>query len=416
MLSQYFEAASRIEAIRSGPSGALIESFAKRLFERGYSAISARHHIRSAEHLLRWASRRGLSIEDFDERVLERFGGHLRKCNCGRFRSADRRDVLTGARFFLRHLQGVEKPAIREPKPAPEEPELMKSFGAWMRQQRGSSDRTLYNYSLPLRAFIQEFGEDLSRLDARLLRQFVLKQSRSPQWTRVKRCTTALRMFLRFLITEGRCRPGLLGGVPVVARWRLTALPRYFSPEDVERIIASCDNSTAMGKRDRAILLLLARLGLRAGDIVQMRLGDIDWKEGWIQVSGKSRRQTRLPLSQEVGRAIVTYLQNGRPQTLDAALFVRTRAPFAALGSHAAVSVIVDRAIRRAKVKRPARGAAHLLRHSVASSLLRQGASLQDIAVLLRHRSVETTQIYAKVDVKSLQKIAQPWPTGGASC
>jgi integrase/recombinase XerD len=217
------------------------------------------------------------------------------------------------------------------------------------------------------------------------------------------------------LITEGRCRPGLLGAVPVVAHWRLSVLPRYLPPGDVERIIACNDSSAAVGKRDRAILLLLARLGLRAGDIVRMRLDDIDWKEGWIHVSGKSRRQTRLPLSQEVGQALVTYIRHGRPRTRDEAVFVRARAPFCALGSHAAVSVIVDRAMRRAKVERPARGAAHLLRHSVASSMLRHGASLQDIAVLLRHCSVETTQIYAKVDVKALQKIAQPWP-GGASC
>ena len=162
--------------------------------------------------------------------------------------------------------------------------------------------------------------------------------------------------------------------------------------------------------RDRAILLLLARLGLRAGDIVHLCLQDIDWKDATIQVSGKSRRQTRLPLSQEVGQAIVEYLQQARPAACNDELFLRTRAPFGALRSHCAVSVLVDRAIRRAGVARPARGAAHLLRHSVASSMLRQGASLQEIADLLRHRSVETTQIYAKVDVTSLQRIAQPWP------
>jgi site-specific recombinase XerD len=157
-------------------------------------------------------------------------------------------------------------------------------------------------------------------------------------------------------------------------------------------------------------LLLLARLGLRAGDIVHLRLQDIDWKEATIQVSGKSHRQTRLPLSQEVGHAIVEYLQQARPAACKDELFLRTRAPFRPLRSHCAVSVLVDRAIRRAGVVRPARGAAHLLRHSVASSMLRQGASLQEIADLLRHRSVETTQIYAKVDVTSLQRIAQPWP------
>ena len=415
MVSEYFEASDRIRAIRNGPFGAQIEGFSKWLFQRGYSEISARRHIRSAEHIARWAVRRRLSIEDLNDRTLQHFGKHLTTCRCGRFASANRREILGGARFFLRYLQGIENPAVRESQPASEEPALLKSFGTWMREERGTSDRTLYNYNLPLRAFIQRFGEDLGKLDARLLRQFVLEQSRSPKWTKVKRCTTALRMFLRFLIAQGRCRPGLLGAVPVVAHWRLAALPRYFSPEDVERIIASCDRASAIGQRNRAILLLLARLGLRAGDIVKMRLDDIDWKAGWIHVSGKCRRQTRLPLSREVGQAIVTYLLNGRPQSRDDALFIRTRAPFDALGSHAAVSVMVDRAIRRANVKRPARGAAHLLRHSVASSMLRQGASLQEIAVLLRHRSVETTQIYAKVDVRALQKITQPWP-GGASC
>jgi site-specific recombinase XerD len=217
-------------------------------------------------------------------------------------------------------------------------------------------------------------------------------------------------MFLRFLVAEGCCRAGLLGAIPVVPHWRLTSLPRYVSPEDVERLVACCDPTTPVGKRDRAILLLLARLGLRAGDIVQMRLEDIDWKGAWVQVSGKSRHQTRLPLTQEVGQAIAAYLQAGRPAAPTDALFLRARAPLRALASHCAVSMIVASAFRRAGVKRPGRGAAHLLRHSIASSMLRQGASLQEISALLRHRSIETTQIYAKVDVTRLQQIAQPWP------
>jgi len=217
-------------------------------------------------------------------------------------------------------------------------------------------------------------------------------------------------MFLRFLIAEGRCRAGLLGAIPIVPQWRLTALPRYLPAEDVERLISCCDPTSRVGKRDLAILLLLARLGLRAGDIVQMHLSDIDWNGAWLQVSGKSRRRTRLPLTQEVGQAIATYIQYSRFPTQTDALFLRARAPYRALGSHCAVSAIVDRAFRRARVQRPGRGAAHLLRHSVASSMLRQGASLQEISALLRHRSIETTQIYAKVDVAGLEKIAQPWP------
>ncbi len=410
MLSQFFEAPERIRFIRNAPSGALIESFAGYLFQSGYAEITARRHIRSAEHISFWAGRRGLAVRELDRAALERFGGHLARCRCGRFSRAHPVDILTGARLFVRHLQGVDEPAVRIAEPTEVEPALLKAFGEWMRAQRGTSDRTLYNYSIPIRALIRSFGEDPSKLDARGLRQFVLTQSRSKGRQAAKRCTTALRMFLRFLIANGRCRAGLLGAIPVVPHWRLASLPRYLPSEDVERIIESCDLSSRLGKRNRAILLLLARLGLRAGDIVQLRLQDIDWKGAWIHVSGKNRRQTRLPLSQEVGQAIVVYLQEGRPQAQADALFLRSRAPFRALGSHAAVSVLVANAIRRAGIKRPGRGAAHLLRHSVASSMLRGGASLQEISALLRHRSIETTQIYAKVDVMALEQIAQPWP------
>ncbi len=409
MLSKYFESSGRIRTICRGPAGALIADFAKQLFERGYSQISARRHIRAAERLMQWAQRRGLSADDLDQRALKGFSTHLRRGRCSRSGCANRIEVLAGARLFVQHLQGVDEPPVREPQPIAGEPDLLKSFCAWMRERRGTSDQGLYNYSIPIRELIRHIGEDPCKLDARRLRQFVLKQSKRGRWV-AQRCRTALRMFLRFLIAEGRCRPGLLGAIPVVPHWRLTTLPRYLPADDVERLIASCDPSSPVGKRDRAILLLLARLGLRAGDIVQMRLRDIDWKDAWVHVSGKSRRQTRLPLTQEVGQAIAAYVQVGRPSAPTEALFLRSRAPFRALGSHAAISVLVARAMRRAGIKHPGRGAAHLLRHSVASSMLRNGASLQEISALLRHRHIETTQIYAKVDVTGLRQIAQPWP------
>jgi integrase/recombinase XerD len=410
MLSQFFESATRIREIRSNPAGALVEEFADYLLENGYAAISARRHIRSAEHLVHWASRNGLSVAELDNLDLERFGDHLGRCRCGQYSRAQPVNILTGARLFLNHSQGVDMPAIREAKPAGPKPALLQSFCVWMREHRGTSERTLYNYGLPIGELIGRFGEDPSKLEARGLRDFVLQQSRSTGWAGAKRCTTALRMFLRFLIAEGRCRGALLGAIPVLAHWRLSSLPRYLAPENVERLIEACDLSSPVGKRDRAILLLLARLGLRAGDIVQLRLHDIDWQGAWIHVSGKNRRQTRLPLTQEVGEAIVAYVQEGRPRAQTDALFLRSRAPFRELASHQAVSVLVARAIRRARIQRPGPGAAHLLRHSLASSMLRQGASLQEISALLRHRSIETTEIYAKIDVSALQQIAQPWP------
>jgi site-specific recombinase XerD len=217
-------------------------------------------------------------------------------------------------------------------------------------------------------------------------------------------------MFLRFLVSEGKCAAGMDAAIPRIAHWKLSALPKYLQEDEVERVIASCDLTTANGKRDRAILLLLARLGLRAGDIIQLRITDIDWKGASISVSGKSKRLTQLPLTQEVGQAIVDYLQQGRPRSDTEMLFVRALAPFTAFERSIAISCLVRRAMCRAGIARPSRGAAHVLRHSAATSMLRNGGTLQDIATILRHRSIMTTQIYAKVDVDALRDIAQPWP------
>jgi site-specific recombinase XerD len=409
MLSKLFAAPARLRAIRNAPEGSLVERFAERLILRGYAGITARRHIRSAEHLVRWVTRKGLDVRDIGDRELKVFADHLAHCRCGRYCCSKRLGIVGGARLFLNDVVGKEQPSIRDCEPVAHEPVLLSSFFAWMRERRGTSDAGLYNYSQPIRRLLRRINEDPSGLDARLLRQFVLKESQRGRWA-ARRCRTALRMFLRFMIAEGRCRAGLLGAIPVVPHWRLAPLPRPLSAEDVERLIASCDCSSSIGRRDRAILLLLARLGLRAGDIVAMCLSDVDWKGAWVHVSGKNRRQVRLPLTREVGQAVVAYIRDGRPRADTDGLFLRSRAPYRPFANHCAVSVIVAKAMQRAGVERPGRGAAHLLRHSVASSMLRRGASLQEISTLLRHRSIETTQIYAKVDVVGLQQIAQPWP------
>jgi site-specific recombinase XerD len=308
---------------------------------------------------------------------------------------------------YLRDARVIASPTSKD---RVDDPVLLSAFRHWMRQQRGTCETTLSGYSRYLHEWLRDFGAEPSQWNAHSLRAFVLEKSRTSGWSTVRNCTTALRMFLRFLIVDGRCASGLEAAIPFLAHWRLAALPKYLQPEDVERLIASCDRTSPVGRRDRAILLLLARLGLRAGDIVHLCLDDIDWKDAWIHVCGKGHRQTRLPLTQEVGQAIIAYLQDSRPRTNADALFVRCQAPFRAFASHSTVSAIVNRALCRTGVVRPSRGAAHLLRHSVATSMLRQGASLQDIAALLRHRSVETTQIYAKVDITALREIAQPWP------
>lgn len=410
MLSDFFKSRVRIQALRDGPAGALFEGFARALSETGYATITARGHLRAAEHFIYWTHRHSMPARELNKQSLERFGRHLGRCRCPHYGHAKQMNVVRGARLFLSYLQEariITASAIKDPV---DDPVLLSGFCQWMRQQRGTCDATLYNYSIHIRELLRRLGEEPSRFDASMLRAFVLERNRSCPWAAAQKCTTALRMFLRFLIANGYCAVGLEAAIPTLAHWRLATLPRYLQPEDVERLVASCDRASPVGQRDRAILLLLARLGLRAGDIVHLRLSDIDWKGASIQVCGKGGRHTRLPLTQEVGQAIVAYLKKGRPRTNADTLFIRCLAPFCAFRSPAAVSVIVDRALRRANVVRPSRGAAHLLRHSVATSMLRQGASLQEIAAILRHRSTETTQIYAKVDITALRQIAQPWP------
>lgn len=410
MLEEFFESAFRIQELRDGASGRLLEGFAQELCQAGYAEITARRHIRAAEHLIHWTGRKGKAITALDERMIEEFTQHLKRCRCLRYGHTHRRDLQRGARLFLgygRRAGLLMTPLAEE---AIADPALLVSFGRWMRQQRGTCDATLYNYSVHLRDLLKSLGEDPGKFDAHNLRQFILNTSQRCGWASAKKCTTAVRMFLRFLIAASKCAAGLEAAIPVLAHWRLSSLPRYLQSDEVERVIASCDPATSVGRRDRAILLLLARLGLRAGDIVQLRLGDLDWKDAGICVSGKGRRQTLLPLTQEIGDAIASYIKDGRPQTAADTLFIRSRAPFRALANHCAISMIVAQAMRRAGVVCPSRGAAHVLRHSVASSMLRQGASLQEIAGVLRHRSVATTEIYAKVDVVSLRQIAQPWP------
>jgi len=410
MFEKFFNRTSRIQSLRDGPDGTLLEGFTKELYQWGYAEITARRYIRAAEHFLFWRELEDIPLLGLTQNFLERFELHIDQCQCPRYGSSNRRMLRCGARLFMKYLRSADIITAPVIESTSQDPILLTEFCLWMRQQRGTSELTLNNYSLYLQQLLKRLGEDSARFDAHNLRQFILEISQHSGWATAKKCTTAVRMFLRFLIAEGKCAVGLDAAIPVLAHWRLSSLPRYIQPEEVERVITSCDLNTPMGKRDRTILLLLARLGLRAGDIVKLSLGDIDWEGAWLYLSGKGRRQARLPLTQEVGDAIVDYVHYGRPQTETNVLFIRSLAPLCGFSSPSAISAIVARAMHRADVTCPGHGAAHVLRHSVATSMLRQGASLQDIATILRHRSTETTEIYAKVDVDSLREIAQPWP------
>jgi integrase/recombinase XerD len=411
MLTDYFDSSKRIQTLRDSIVGGALESLVLELSNARYARRTVRGYIWAVAHFVHWIDRQGVPISSVDEASVERFGQHLRHCRCRRRRRSHRVEQTHCVQMFLGHLRSTG--LVMTGAAESEGPALLRAFRRWMQQERGTCERTLENYRLPIHDLLKRLGEDPGRFDAQSVRQFLLQRRQRGEGA-ARTCVNALRAFFQFLSADGRCSRELVAAIPTIAHWRLAVLPRYLPPQDVEKVITACHAVSPVGRRNRAILLLLARLGLRAGDVAQLRLDDINWQEAWIQVCGKSRRQVRLPLSQEVGDALASYVQHARPDTDATAVFVRADAPFRAL-SHNTVSVIVAHALRRAGVTRPSRGAAHLLRHSFATSLLRQGATLQDIGDILRHRSVTTTEIYAKVDVTALQQIAQPWP-GARTC
>jgi len=222
---------------------------------------------------------------------------------------------------------------------------------------------------------------------------------------------TALRAFLNYLLLRGDIHTNFAGSVLKVANWRLQTLPKALEPELVQQLLGGCDRGTPAGKRDYAILLLLARLGLRGGEVVNLSLDSIDWDAGQLILFGKSRRLDRLPLPHDLGDAIAAYLQHGRPVCSTRHVFVRALPPYRGFSSSVAICDIVRRALLRAGLT-PARKGAHLLRHGLAKQMMRNGASLTEIGQLLRHQRVDTTAIYAKVDQEALQPLALPWPGG----
>jgi site-specific recombinase XerD len=223
--------------------------------------------------------------------------------------------------------------------------------------------------------------------------------------------TTALRTFLRYARYLGEVALDLAAAVPIVANWSMTSIPRAISADHVRQLLASIDRRTAVGRRDYAVLLLLARLGLRASEVAFLELDDIDWKSGRLYVRGKGAQRLELPLPTEVGQAIVAYLRHGRPLSTSRRVFLRAKAPLCGFRSACGVGSIVRHSLQRAGINAPTTGA-HQFRHGLATEMLRQGASLSEIGELLGHRHPQTTKIYTRVDIKALRTLALPWPGG----
>jgi integrase/recombinase XerD len=382
-----------------------LDGFATVLGGQGYAPATVRVKTDLLADFSVWLAERGIALEALVEAHGDQF--------LTDYRRARRGDAWTIQQLidYLRGIGCVAKPARLAMSSATDD--LVRAFGGFLRSERGLSPATLTNYLPTVRGFLDEqFGgkalhfDELRAVD---IHRFIVRRAQAGSRGRAKLVVTALRSFLRFLQQRGLLATNLAAAVPGVAGWRLAHLPKALPAEQVERLLASCDRGKPAGRRDYAVLMLLARLGLRGGEVAAMTLDDLDWERGEISVHGKGQRVARLPLPADVGTALVEYLRQDRPACSTRRVFVRIRAPRRGFISPSAICCIVHRALKRAGLTPQFKGA-HLLRHSLATDLLRRGASLVEIGQLLRHSQPETTQIYAKVDIKALRAIALTWP------
>lgn len=393
-----------------------VASFIDSLRAAGYAEHSVVKRQSVAKVLVRWTRDEQIAVADFDESHVAAF--LKRVPERAKHRMALERAAL---QLFLQHLrdEGEVPPPPKQDDSSPVAV-IKTHYADFLRNERGLTERSINVYLPYIQDFLAEWADRtesgaLGAWDAQFVDDFLLHHARdrSSEYTRL--LATTLRSFLRFLYLRGETATDLSPSVPMVRRWREATVPAFLSSEEVERTLSAIDPSTACGRRNHAILLLLARLGLRAGELVALELGDIHWRTAQLCVRGKSRVLDQLPLLSEVGEALALYLRMDRGESASRRVFLRNIAPRVGLSGPSVVGHIVRRAFAQAGIQPAGRGAAHLFRHSLATRMLRKGASMAEIAELLRHRSLATTSLYAKVNFEALREIAGAWPgTGGA--
>jgi len=392
-----------------GPWAEYLNAYTTLIKERGYSPVSVQAQVQLITRFSEWLRRGHTDVHALDEIIVKRF---LRRHQSAG--SVHRGDAATLYRFLCMLR---EQGATRRQKKPPLSPRqrLTIKYGRYLLEERGLTQATVVNYVPFIEQFLsarfRQIPLNLSHLRAPDVTGFVRRQAHQLSPGRAQLLVTALRSFLRYLRHQGKVTIDLAVCVPTVARWSFATLPKFLPAGTVQRVLDCSDRRTPMGRRDYAILLLLARLGLRACEIVALNLEDIDWEKARITIRSKGGRWAQLPLPTDVGEALALYLRHGRPSCSCRRVFIRGRAPRIGFANSIAVSTLVMRALERAGVD-SARKGAHLFRHSLARDMIRQGASLDEIGELLRHQSPNTTAIYAKVDLPALRPLALAWPGG----
>jgi integrase/recombinase XerD len=390
----------------TGPLAAFAKAYAADLEERGYTRRSAVGQLRQVARLSRWLEASSLMAADLSVRRVEEFLAFQRAG--GGSRSQWSRPGL----LCLLDVLGAAGVSTGEEPAAPPSPTetLLGSFEHYLRAERGLAAGTVHGYVGHVRWFLNGLGSDqgLAGLTTADVTAAVLRRSATVSVSTTQYFVSALRSFLRFCFLEGLVERNLSQAIVSVTGRRRSSLPKGIARTDVDALLDSCDRRTSVGRRDYAVILVLLRLGLRRGEVASLRLDDLDWRAGQVLVRGKGGREDRLPLPADVGEAIVGYLQRGRPRSGSREVFLQARAPFTPIAS-GTVSSTVRRACRRAGI---AEVGAHRLRHTAACEMVAAGVPLVEIAQVLRHHSLQSTAVYARVDVEQLRLLAAPWPGG----
>jgi site-specific recombinase XerD len=392
-----------------------IEPFLDHLRVAGYAERTLRKKRCVLQALARWTKRKPMTVDSSHDDLMRAFLGRLPQKR--KVRLQFERGVL---QLFFEYLRSVA-PVVNGPVPEDlsEADRLLRAYESYLRKDRGLTENSIHVYLPFIRVLLRSHdltgNSGCDSFDTLAIREFLLRQTyhRSAEYRRL--LSIALRSFFRFLFLSGRVRQELSPAVPTVRKYRQSTPPAFLSPEDIERVLTTTDRSTPTGRRDHAILLLLARLGLRAGEVVALELDDIRWRTGEIVIRGKGRIIDPLPLLSDVGEAIAAYLREARGVSASRRVFLRIWAPRVGLTGPAAVGHIVRRALRQAGVSRSGRGAAHLFRHGLGTRMIGHGASLAEISEVLRHRSPTSTAVYTQVSFDALRHLALPWPLAGGA-
>lgn len=408
--AEFFTCPRTRRRLYAGPLSPYIDLFARRLHEQGYARRTSRAKLCTVANFSHWLERRQLGPEAVNADQFKHFLAYRKRT--GRSGSDD--TAIWPALATLVQEQAVAN-VSDSPKTASDRDRAEQDFRHYLLQIRGLSAATQRCYLPVVSRFLRDaFGDgplQFNRLTVTDVTAFVQRHARGYSHSRAQLVVKALRAYLRYLHQHGKIARDLVAGVPTVAAWSLASLPAILRPDQVQRVLDQCPRDTATGRRDYAMLLLLARLGLRAGEVATLTLDDMDWQAGCLRIRTKGGHWTQMPLPHEVGLAMADYLVDGRPSCADRRVFIRDHAPRSGFTNSTGVSAVASRALARAGIELPRQGA-HLFRHTLASEMLRQGASLAEIAQLLRHQHPDTTRIYAKVDLSALRELALPWPGG----